>query len=111
VAEPEEAVRLLRPAFQIARRLRAGQFAQGIAADLARLGAPPTEPSLLTTREAQMLRMVADGLTSRAIGERLHLSVRTVDMHIGHAMTKLGCRTRAEAVQRFSTANPAIPTS
>jgi DNA-binding CsgD family transcriptional regulator len=77
-------------------------FAQTLADDLARLGAPPAEAGPLTHREAEMLRLVAEGLTSRAIGERLHLSVRTVDMHIGHAMTKLGCRTRAEAVQRLS---------
>jgi DNA-binding CsgD family transcriptional regulator/tetratricopeptide (TPR) repeat protein len=102
VGEPEEAVRLLRPAYRMARRLRAGPVAQTLRADLARLGAPPEESGLLTRREAETLRLVGDGLTSRAIGERLHLSVRTVEMHISHAMTKLGCRTRAEAVQRFT---------
>jgi DNA-binding CsgD family transcriptional regulator len=96
-------VALLRPAYQIARRLRTGPIVATISAELTRLGAPPAEPGLLSQREAQMLRMVADGLTSRAIAQQLHLSVRTVDMHIGHAMTKLSCRTRTEAVQRFTS--------
>src|SRR5262249_25266002 len=107
VSEPEEAVRLLRPAYRIARRLRAGPFAQALGADLARLGAPPEETGLLTRREAETLPLAVDRPPSGAIGERLHLSVRTVEMHISHAMTKLSCRTRAEAVRRFTASERA----
>jgi len=53
-------------------------YAHTLGADLARLGAP-AEPSVLSEREAEMLRLAADGLTSRAIGERRHSSVPTVD--------------------------------
>ena len=50
-----------------------------------------------------MLRLVGDGLTNRQIANRLHLSVRTVEMHVSNAAAALGCRTRAEAVGRLAT--------
>ena len=40
--------------------------------------------------------LVSRGLTSRAIGERLGLSVRTVDNHLARCFDKLGTRNRAE---------------
>lgn len=54
---------------------------------------------LLTPRQREVLRLVAQGLTSAQIGEHLHLSPRTVDMHRLHAMQKLGLHTRAELVR------------
>ena len=62
-----------------------------------RIGAPAEPKTLLTPRETEVLRLVADGLTNREIGQRLFLSVRTVEMHARNAMRKLGSRTRAEA--------------
>jgi DNA-binding CsgD family transcriptional regulator/tetratricopeptide (TPR) repeat protein len=97
---PAEAVDLLHQAHRTARRLKAGPFADRIAADLARFGRPSTDTPL-SPREMQVLRLVGDGLTSREIGQRLFLSVRTVEMHVRNAMTKLDCRTRAEAVRRL----------
>jgi DNA-binding CsgD family transcriptional regulator len=58
-------------------------------------------PATLTRREAEVLGLVGDGLTSREIAARLYLSIRTVEMHVHHAMTKLGSRTRAGAVGRL----------
>jgi DNA-binding CsgD family transcriptional regulator len=57
----------------------------------------------LTSRELEVVRLVSHGLTSREIGTVLFISPRTVDMHVGSALTKLDCRTRAEAVQRVAT--------
>ena len=42
-------------------------------------------------------------MTSREIGGKLFISTRTVEMHVGSALTKLDCRTRAEASQRLAS--------
>jgi len=96
----EEAGELLRHAHGTARRLKARPLADRIATDLARIGGDRVDAPL-TPREEQVLRLVGDGLTSREIGQRLFLSVRTVEMHVRNAVAKLGCRTRAEAVRRL----------
>ncbi len=57
-------------------------------------------PDGLTPREAQVLALVADGLTDAAIAERLVLSRRTVEHHVAAVLTKLGVRSRRDAVAR-----------
>jgi len=52
----------------------------------------------LTPREAEVASLVARGLTNRSIAGRLHLSVRTVDTHVDHVLTKLGFSNRAQLV-------------
>jgi len=59
-------------------------------------------PGGLSGREVEVMRLVAMGRTSRQIGPELFLSPRTVEMHVQNSMTKLGCRTRAEAVRRLA---------
>jgi DNA-binding NarL/FixJ family response regulator len=54
----------------------------------------------LTTRQCEVLRLVAAGNTDKQIARRLRLSPRTVEMHVGNALRALGCRTRAEATHR-----------
>ena len=49
-----------------------------------------------------MLRLVASGHTDREIARLLVLSSRTVEMHVGNSLGKLGCRSRAEGVRRAS---------
>ncbi|MDK9721153.1 MAG: helix-turn-helix transcriptional regulator [Rhodospirillales bacterium] len=49
-------------------------------------------------REREVLLWSALGLESQAIGERLGLSLATVNFHIAKAMKKLGAATRAHAV-------------
>ena len=61
------------------------------------------EIPLIGWREAQVMSLVGEGLTSPEIGRRLYLSVRTVDMHVRNSVAKLGCRTRAEAVRRLAS--------
>ncbi|GAB4329287.1 MAG: hypothetical protein Kow0010_13540 [Dehalococcoidia bacterium] len=51
----------------------------------------------LTTREAEVLRLVAAGMTNRAIANELHLSVPTVATHLRHILEKTGAANRAEA--------------
>jgi DNA-binding NarL/FixJ family response regulator len=54
----------------------------------------------LSGREAEILGMLAEGLTGEQIAKRLVLSPETVRTHIRNAMEKLGARTRTEAVVR-----------
>lgn len=52
----------------------------------------------LTSRERDVLRLLAEGLRNEEIGRRLHLSPETVKVHIAKAMRKLGAATRTQAV-------------
>ena len=53
----------------------------------------------LTAREMQVLRLIADGATTRAMSERLFISAKTADNHIQHIYTKLGVTNRAAATR------------
>ena len=50
----------------------------------------------LSKRELEVARLVASGMTSRAIAERLFLSERTVESHVEHLLTKLDFSSRAQ---------------
>lgn len=53
---------------------------------------------VLTAREAEVLALVAQGLSNRQIGEKLFISGKTVSVHISNLLAKLGVSGRAEAV-------------
>jgi non-specific serine/threonine protein kinase len=61
---------------------------------------PPADPARgsLTSREFEILRLLAAGMTNPAIAAELFLSVRTVENHVAHILAKLGVRTRTAAV-------------
>jgi DNA-binding NarL/FixJ family response regulator len=59
--------------------------------------------SLLSSRQREVARDVARGLTNKEIAARLGVSVRTVDMHVAHVLARLDCRTRAQAAARIAT--------
>jgi len=50
----------------------------------------------LTSREREIAALVAEGLSNRAIAERLVISKRTVDAHVEHIYTKLGISSRVQ---------------
>jgi HD-GYP domain-containing protein (c-di-GMP phosphodiesterase class II) len=54
-------------------------------------------PAGLTTREVEVLRLVARRLSNRQIAERLGLSRKAVDDHVGHLYRKIGVTNRAQA--------------
>ena len=57
-------------------------------------------PAGLTERQAEVLQLLAEGLTKAQIAERLVVSVRTVDHHVAAVLQKLGVTSRHEAVER-----------
>ena len=57
------------------------------------------EPMSLSSREAQVLKMVVDGASSKTIAEVLGVSVKTVDTYRSRAAQKLGVRTGPEMVR------------
>jgi DNA-binding NarL/FixJ family response regulator len=63
--------------------------------------APPSELSLvagLTAREAEVLRLLAEGMSDREIAAALSISSRTVGGHVTHLLGKLGVDSRTAAV-------------
>jgi DNA-binding NarL/FixJ family response regulator len=57
-------------------------------------------PAGLTERQADVVRLLVEGLTNAEIAARLVLSVRTVDTHVAAILTKLDARTRRDAAAR-----------
>jgi DNA-binding CsgD family transcriptional regulator len=60
----------------------------------------------LTDREREIVMLIADGLSSRAVAERLSLSVRTVETHIYRAMAKTGTTSRDELANLLTSRKP-----
>jgi DNA-binding NarL/FixJ family response regulator len=59
---------------------------------------PPTALAELTSREREVMALVAEGLTNAEIGERLFMSPATARTHVSRILTKLGARDRTQLV-------------
>jgi DNA-binding NarL/FixJ family response regulator len=100
-ASPEAAAREAKLALAAFERLGAARNADAAAALLRELGAGgrawPRGHGQLTKRESEVLPLVAAGLSNADIAERLYISRRTAEHHVGSIISKLGLRNRAEA--------------
>ena len=98
---PGAAIAEARVALGAFERLGALGDADAAAAMLRGLGAPgrvwPKRQSALTTREREVLALLAAGYTNSEIGGRLVISRRTAEHHVASILSKLGLRRRAEA--------------
>ncbi len=65
----------------------------------------PADPIPLTARESQVARLVAKGRTNKEIARELVVSLRTVDSHVQHILTKLGFNSRNQVVALFANAD------
>jgi DNA-binding NarL/FixJ family response regulator len=83
------------------RRLAARTISDLVAAGGAR--SDPLGPGVdeLSRREHEILRLMAQGLTDRQIGEALTISTRTVETHVSSVLRKLQVRNRGEAARRY----------
>jgi DNA-binding CsgD family transcriptional regulator len=63
-------------------------------------GSPEIPDEPLTPRELDVLELVAEGLSNKAIAARLGISDQTVKFHVASICAKLGVANRTEAVRR-----------
>ncbi len=83
-------------------------FAEAAALALGRSpGRKTAAPGGLTERELQVASLVTVGLTNAQVAHQLHLSHRTVENHVAHALAKLGARNRTELAARLAGQPPA----
>ena len=57
----------------------------------------------VTAREVEVLRLIGRGLPNAEIGQRLYISVRTVEAHVSSLLNKLGARNRGELTLRSAS--------
>jgi predicted ATPase/DNA-binding CsgD family transcriptional regulator/DNA-binding XRE family transcriptional regulator len=102
----DEAVRLLRTAEALAHQIANRQLVTEVTAALAETGGGQAGrlPGNLTARQAEVLRLLADGLSNKEIAERLYLSRGTVERHLTTIYHKLGLGGRVEAA-RYAVEN------
>jgi DNA-binding CsgD family transcriptional regulator len=108
---PEVAVAEARDALRNLEMLHAARHVDAAAAVLRQLGQripPPTDStSPLSRREDEVLRLLGEGLSNPEIAERLFISRKTVEHHVGNILAKLALRNRAEAAAYAVRREPA----
>jgi DNA-binding NarL/FixJ family response regulator len=99
--QPEVALAEAKAALEAFELREARRDADIAAALLRSLGAPgrtaPKGREPLTKRESEILELLGHGLSNPEIAERLFISRKTVEHHVGHILGKLELRNRSEA--------------
>jgi DNA-binding CsgD family transcriptional regulator len=75
----------------------------------ARVASPTKAADELTARENEVLALVAEGLPSKTIAERLFLSPRTVEKHVERLLAKTGSTNRSQLVAYVLGSSPTRP--
>jgi len=111
IASPEVAIAEARAALSEFEKLEAARYVDAATAVLRDLGqkvAPPrASGQVLTKRELDVLQLLGAGLSNPEISERLFISRKTVEHHVGNILVKLGLRNRAEAAAYAVRREPA----
>lgn len=81
-----------------AARLRSALRARGVAVPRGPRRATVANPAGLTTRQLEVLALLAEGLSNAEIARRLFISAKTVDHHVSAVIAKLGVTSRGAAV-------------
>jgi NarL family two-component system response regulator LiaR len=97
-ASPREIIRAVRDVYAGNSALDS-MIVQKVMAQVA-AGVNPPSVENLTEREMEVLALVAQGFTNKAIGMQLNISDRTVQGHLAHIFSKLQAASRTEAVMR-----------
>lgn len=99
----QRAVRGIRSGDLAMSRAMAAEVIQHLATATNRPSGTDASGSLpgVSPREEEVLALLADGLTDREIADRLGISPRTVETHVGSLLNKLGVRNRAQAARRY----------
>ncbi|MCR2764379.1 LuxR C-terminal-related transcriptional regulator [Microbacterium sp. zg.B48] len=96
----------LREAHDRFRRMGAAALAARTARELRASGTTVTSVARtdrgLTPQEEQIVRLTAEGLTNPEIAERLFLSPRTVEYHLGKVYNKLGISSRVQLIRKLN---------
>jgi DNA-binding CsgD family transcriptional regulator/tetratricopeptide (TPR) repeat protein len=119
---PEVAIAEAQAALEAFDRLQAARHVDAAAAVLRSLGVRTAsarrgrvrgagtsgdDRGLLTKREAEVLDLLGHGLSNPEISDRLFISRKTVEHHVGNVLSKLGLRSRGEAAAYATRAKPA----
>jgi ATP/maltotriose-dependent transcriptional regulator MalT len=108
---PDVALSEARAALTVFERLPSPRGIDAAAAMLRTLGVRVASGTggdgVLTRREAEVLELIGRGLSNPEIGERLFISRKTVEHHVGNILAKLGLRSRAEAAAYAARHRPA----
>jgi DNA-binding NarL/FixJ family response regulator len=108
-SEPEMLVQAVREAAAGRRYLSPPLSERAVEAYVEKAQTGPVDPhERLTPREREVLQLTAEGHTSAETGRRLSISPRTVEMHRGNLMYKLGLRTQSDLI-RYAIRRGIIP--
>jgi DNA-binding NarL/FixJ family response regulator len=112
---PEVAMSEARAALEAFERLQAARHADAAAAVLRSLGVRTRSAGAgsvrsgdgpLSKREAEVLDLIGHGLSNPEISERLFISRKTVEHHVGNILSKLGLRSRGQAAAYSARGKP-----
>lgn len=85
------------------------QVARMVVRSFAKESPERAETSQLSPREAEILALVAKGLSNKEVSNTLGISIGTVRIHLGHIYEKLHVRCRTEAAAKYFRSQPDTP--